>query len=189
MPRGLLTGKKMTRGALDKVTSMLEKTEEIDIDNLPENPDILLTKMREILLTLDRIKELQESTLTKSLDAEDENWKFALGREVDADVVDIGGVMFPQRIDESTQEGKKIYEQQLEIFDNYRSIAAEIPTLIDKVEEILEMVLNMRNNEVEETKVAVLDKTHQKMKKLISVTVGKYKFKLEDNKTRAININ
>ena len=79
------------------------------------------------------------------------------------------------------------------VLDNVAAVPSllrwERPLIDSRCEEILEMVLNMRNNEVEETKVAVLDKTHQKMKKLISVTVGKYKFKLEDNKTRAININ
>ena len=34
-----------------------------------------------------------------------------------------------------------------------------------------------------------LDKAHKKMKQLIKVTVGSFKFKLEDGKTRAININ
>ena len=68
MPRDLLAGKKMTRSKLDRLEAMLINTARIDTDNLPEDPKQILKLFREIVLTLDRYKENEESRLSKSAD-------------------------------------------------------------------------------------------------------------------------
>lgn len=66
MPRDLLAGKKMTRSKLDRLEAMLINTARIDTDNLPEDPKQILKLFREIVLTLDRYKENEESRLSKA---------------------------------------------------------------------------------------------------------------------------
>ena len=195
MPRSLLTGKKMTRGKLNKLVEMLRDSERIDVDELGEDTNMLLRQFRELVLTLDRIKDEQENMLNKSLDEEDKTWELealdfrqALGAEVDTDVIDIDE-SFPQRIDELSREGKEIYDEQIDAFDSYRKITGKIPALINKIEEILEHVTNLRNNAVEDDKVNELEKTRKKMKQLVKVTVGNYQFDLGKGKKRAIKIN
>tara|TARA_R100000908_G_scaffold7640_1_gene2764 strand:+ start:6782 stop:8401 length:1620 start_codon:yes stop_codon:yes gene_type:complete len=351
MPRGLLSGKRMNKKQLLQINRLLAETERIDIDSLPEDPDVLLVKLRELVLTLDRIKEVQESTLNKSADSGKGNIRIPdwvnrrIKEEVDKQTKDIEDDderekareelskklrldfvtgKFPpstpesraaakrvfenlssaaqrqtqkvregrgkniqelkdrinsgeslleelkQKLSQTRISGKKMSEKELrertkikskiratekqirdaqitleqkykikeseevkqpqttidakdlnwewegevaareaegneplkepvkdflgfqaspEMFDTYRNIVVEIPVLIDKIEEILEMVLNLRNNAVTDSAMKKLDKAHKKMKQLIKVTVGSFKFKLEDGKTRAININ
>jgi len=186
MPRNLLTGKKMTRGKLNRLVEMLRDSERIDVDELGEDPNMLLRQFRELLLTLDRIKDEQENTLNKSLDEEDKNWQLTVREEVAGDEFPIFGTTEEM---EDTLEGKEIYEEQLDAFDSYRKITGQIPALIDKIEEILEHVVNLRNNAVEDDKVIELEKTRKKMKQLVKVTVGNYQFDLGKDKKRAIKIN
>tara|TARA_R100000231_G_scaffold34602_2_gene30557 strand:- start:8742 stop:9881 length:1140 start_codon:yes stop_codon:yes gene_type:complete len=186
MPRNLLTGKKMTRGKLNKLVEMLRDSERIDVDELGEDTNMLLRQFRELLLTLDRIKDEQENILNKSLDEEDKNWQLAVREAVADDEFPIFGTT--EEI-EDTLEGKEIYDEQLDAFDSYRKITGQIPALIDKIEEILEHVVNLRNNAVEDNKVNELEKTKKQMKQLVKVTVGNYEFDLGKGKKRAIKIN
>ena len=186
MPRKLLTGKKMTRGKLNKLIEMLRDGERIDVDELGEDPNILLRQFRELLLTLDRIKDEQENILNKSLDEEDKNWQLAVREAVADDEFPIFGTT--EQI-EGASEGKEVYDEQLDVFDSYRKITGKIPALIDKIEEILEHVTNLRNNAVEDDKVNELEKTRKQMKQLVKVTVGNYQFDLGEGKKRAIKIN
>ena len=186
MPRNLLTGKKMTRGKLNRLVEMLRDSEKIDVDELGEDTNMLLRQFRELLLTLDRIKDEQENMLSKSLDEEDKTWELAVREAVADDEFPIFGTT--EEIEDSL-EGKEIYAEQLDAFDSYRKITGKIPALIDKIEEILEHVVNLRNSAVEDDKVNELEKTRKKMKQLVKVTVGNYQFDLGKGKKRAIKIN
>ena len=327
MPRNLLTGKKMTGGKLNRLVEMLRDTESIDVDELGEDPNVLLRQFRELVLTLDRLKEKQEEPVSKSesshsripdfirrkveeeaekktKDIEDEDErkeaKEKMTKKLFMDYVD---GKFPERtpesiealrttlenvgsaaqrrskddkeerekriqalrdvinsgeslldklkqklsqtpIDEKTKikskiretekqirEAKVILEQQykikkpkeekvqstidtkdttweyapqddeeditagfsylaeLEELGNFRNISKTISQIIDKIEEILQHVLDLINRTAEDEKVDELEKTRKKMKQLVKVTVGNYQFDLGKDKTRAIKIN
>ncbi len=142
-------------------------------------------QIRDAQITLEQKYKIKESEEVKqpqtTIDAKDLNWEWegeVAAREAEGN--------------EPLKEPVKDFlgfQASPEMFDTYRNIVVEIPVLIDKIEEILEMVLNLRNNAVTDSAMKKLDKAHKKMKQLIKVTVGSFKFKLEDGKTRAININ
>ena len=135
MPRNLLTGKKMTRGKLNKLVEMLRASERIDVDELGEDPNILLRQFRELVLTLDRLKEQEEETLSKSagtIDSKDTTWEYK-----------------PQDDEEDITSGFS-YLEELEVFDNFGNLGKTVSQIIDKIEEILQHVVNLRNNAVED---------------------------------------
>tara|TARA_R100001510_G_C7639636_1_gene197354 strand:+ start:154 stop:1656 length:1503 start_codon:yes stop_codon:yes gene_type:complete len=327
VPRNLLAGKKMTRGELNRLVNLLRETEKIDVDELGENPSTLLRQFRELVLTLDRLKEKQEETVSKSepsqsripdfirrkveeeaekktKDIEDEDErkeaKEKMTKKLFMDYID---GKFPERtpesiealrttlenigsaaqrrskddkeerekriqalrdvinsgeslldklkqklsqtpIDEKTKikskiretekqirEAEVILEQQykikkpkeekvqstidtkdttweyspqddeeditagfsylseLEELGNFRNISKTISQIIDKIEEILQHVLDLRNRATEEKEVSMFEKTRKQMKQLVKVTVGNYEFDLGEGRKRAIKIN
>ena len=327
VPRNLLAGKKMTRGELNRLVNLLRETEKIDVDELGENPSTLLRQFRELVLTLDRLKEKQEETVSKSepsqsripdfirrkveeeaekktKDIEDEDErkeaKEKMTKKLFMDYID---GKFPERtpesiealrttlenigsaaqrrskddkeerekriqalrdvinsgeslldklkqklsqtpIDEKTKikskiretekqirEAEVILEQQykikkpkeekvqstidtkdttweyspqddeeditagfsylseLEELGNFRNISKTISQIIDKIEEILQHVLDLRNRATEEKEVSMFEKTRKQMKQLVKVTVGNYEFDPGEGRKRAIKIN
>ena len=174
MPRNLLTGKKMTRGKLNKLVEMLRDSERIDVDELGEDPNMLLRQFRELVLALDRLKEEQEKTLSKSestIDAKDKTWEYK-----------------PQD-DEEDITGGFSYLGESSVFDNFRSVAKTVSQIIDKIEEMLQHVLDLRNMEEDSDKANVFDNTRKKMIQLVKVTVGNFEFIVGEDELRAIKIN
>jgi len=172
--RSVLTGKKLSDSAFRKIKEMLRDTRSIDVDELGENPSTLLSQFRQLVLTLDRLKEEQEKTLSKSentIDTKDTNWEYT-----------------PQD-DEEDITGGFSYQAEPEVFDNFRSVAKTVSQIIDKIEEMLQYVLDLRNRETDSDKANVLDNTRNKMIQLVKVTVGNFEFIVGKDKFRAIKIN
>ena len=168
MPRDLLAGKKMTRSKLDRLEAMLINTAKIDTDNLPEDPKQILKLFREIVLTLDRYKENEESKLSKedsTIDSKDRNWEMKV------------------------EPGEFSYQTETEVFDKNPSVLGSVEVLLDNLENMMEDITQRKTNSTNTDEVDSLDKLLKQMKSLIKVTIGDYKFKLSDDETRAIKIN
>ena len=75
------------------------------------------------------------------------------------------------------------------MFDNFRSVSKTVSQIIDKIEDMLQYVLDLRNRETDSDKAKVLDNTRNKMIQLVKVTVGNFEFIVGKDKFRAIKIN
>ena len=172
--RSVLTGQKMSDSAFRKIKEMLRDTQSIDVDELGTNPSVLLSQFRQLVLTLDRLKEEQEKTLSKAestIDAKDKTWEYK-----------------PQD-DEEDITGGFSYLGESSVFDNFRSVAKTVSQIIDKIEEMLQHVLDLRNMEEDSDKANVFDNTRKKMIQLVKVTVGNFEFIVGEDELRAIKIN
>ena len=102
--------------------------------------------------------------ISSTIDAKDKTWEYE----------DIEGVSY---LGESS------------VFDNFRSVAKTVSQIIDKIEEMLQHVLDLRNKEEDSDKANVFDNTRKKMIQLVKVTVGNFEFIVGKDKLRAIKIN
>lgn len=326
--RSVLTGKKVSDSAFRKIKEMLRDTQSIDVDELGTNPSTLLSQFRQLVLTLDRLKEEQEKTLSKSIPSQSRmpDWiQRRISEEVDKKTKNIKNKKerekkalelrqklgrdytdgkFPKRTPESRERTASLFEsisdapqrqmraallnrisqkeygkpfsydeddedslteaqmkrvkeladekpeeyptlqERLErrreadknfkprqrpsdiegnpkgdwkeisstidakdktweyediegvsylgetsVFDNFRSVAKTVSQIIDKIEEMLQYVLDLRNRETDSDKAKVLDNTRNKMIQLVKVTVGNFEFIVGKDKFRAIKIN
>ena len=325
--RSVLTGQKMSDSAFRKIKEMLRDTQSIDVDELGENPSTLLSQFRQLVLTLDRLKEEQEKTLSKSADPSQQPIPDFIQRKIEEEVDkqtkdikdkeerekeevkvrqklsrDYRDGKFPEDTPERREATRRIFEnvssaaqrttqkvregtqkkiQELEdkinsgessleelkqklsqtpiseqtkikskiretekqirdaqitleqkykikkpksedettidtkdttweykpqddeedittgfsylgessVFDNFQSVAKTVSQIIDKIEEILQHVLDLRNMEEDSDKANVFDNTRKKMIQLVKVTVGNFEFIVGKDKLRAIKIN
>tara|TARA_B100001094_G_scaffold92477_1_gene88343 strand:- start:1593 stop:3149 length:1557 start_codon:yes stop_codon:yes gene_type:complete len=328
--RSVLTGKKVSDSAFRKIKEMLRDTQSIDVDELGENPSTLLSQFRQLVLTLDRLKEEQEKTLSKSADPSQSPIPDFIQRKIEAEVdketkdikdkeerekeeVKVRQKLsrayrdgkFPESTPESREARRRIFENlssaaqrttqkvregrekniqeledrinsdeslleelqqklsqtptneqtkikskiratekqireaqitleqkykikkpkedksedettidtkdttweynpqddeedittgfsylgETEVFDNFRSVSKTVSQIIDKIEDMLQYVLDLRNRETDSDKAKVLDNTRNKMIQLVKVTVGNFEFIVGKDKFRAIKIN
>ena len=184
MPRDLLAGKKMTRSKLDRLEAMLINTAKIDTDNLPEDPKQILKLFREIVLTLDRYKENEESRLSKSKDLPDAFYDGKGEKKVQS-TIDSKDRNWEMKV----EPGEFSYQTETEVFDKNPSVLGSVEVLLDNLENMMEDITQRKTNSTDTDEVDSLDKLLKQMKSLIKVTIGDYKFKLSDDETRAIKIN
>lgn len=184
MPRDLLAGKKMTRSKLDRLEAMLINTARIDTDNLPEDPKQILKLFREIVLTLDRYKENEESRLSKSKDLPDAFYDGKGEKKVQS-TIDSKDRNWEMKV----EPGEFSYQTETEVFDKNPSVLGSVEVLLDNLENMMEDITQRKTNSTDTDEVDSLDKLLKQMKSLIKVTIGDYKFKLSDDETRAIKIN
>ena len=274
--RSVLTGQKMSDSAFRKIKEMLRDTQSIDVDELGTNPSILLSQFRQLVLTLDRLKEEQEKTLSKSADPNQQPIPDFIQRKIEAEVDkqtkdikdkeerekeevkvrqklsrDYRVGKFPEDTPESREARRRIFESlgkvrgqkgkttqekekdlpdafydgkgekkvqstidakdktweykpqddeeditagfsylgESSVFDNFQSVAKTVSQIIDKIEEMLQHVLDLRNMEEDSDKANVFDNTRKKMIQLVKVTVGNFEFIVGKDELRAIKIN
>ncbi len=328
--RSVLTGKKLSDSAFRKIKEMLKDTQSIDVDELGTNPSTLLSQFRQLILTLDRLKEEQEKTLSKSADPSQSRIPDFIQRKIKEEVdkqtkdieddderekarekmskklrLDFVTGKYPPSTPESRAATKRIFEnvssaaqrttqkvresrekniQKLKdrinsdessleelqqklsqtpidkqtkikskiratekrireaqitleqkykikkpkedksedettidtkdttweynpqddeeditagfsylgernVFDNFRSVARTVSQIIDKIEEMLQHVLDLRDREEDSDKANVFDNTRNKMIQLVKATVGNFEFIVGKDKLRAIKIN